>query len=45
MEALWPGDEGTNRLYYGDNLPILASFLNDDSIRGQVRLVVLWEFP
>ncbi len=33
--------EGENRLYYGDNLPILASLLNEPSIRGKVRLVYI----
>lgn len=40
-QVLWPGDKNENRLYYGDNLPILASFLNDDSIREKVRLVYI----
>ncbi len=30
-----------NSLYYGDNLPILASLLQEPSIRGQVRLVYI----
>ncbi|MBE7532551.1 MAG: site-specific DNA-methyltransferase [Chloroflexi bacterium] len=30
-----------NRLYYGDNLPILASLYRNPSIRGQVRLVYI----
>ena len=37
------GQEGTadNRLYYGDNLPILASLLRDPSIKGSVRLIYI----
>ncbi|HZS75224.1 MAG TPA: site-specific DNA-methyltransferase [Ktedonobacteraceae bacterium] len=43
---LWRGNEGnkktiTNRLYYGDNLPILASLLEDSSICGKVRLIYI----
>ena len=34
------GDNG-KRLYYGDNLPILAALLQDPAIRGQVRLVYI----
>ncbi len=30
-----------NRLYYGDNLPILASLLNDSAIRGRVKLIYI----
>ena len=30
-----------NRLYWGDNYPILLHLLNDDSIRGKVRLVYI----
>jgi adenine-specific DNA-methyltransferase len=40
-QVLWQSDKSENRLYYGDNLPILASFLNDDSIRDKVRLVYI----
>lgn len=44
---LWHGatssdsTEGANRLYYGDNLPILASLLLDPSIRGKVKLIYI----
>ncbi|MFN8458157.1 MAG: site-specific DNA-methyltransferase [Anaerolineae bacterium] len=41
VKVLWQGAESKNHLYYGDNLPILASFLNDDSIRHKVRLVYI----
>lgn len=40
-KELWRGDDAINRLYYGDNLPILASLIKDDSIRGKVRLVYI----
>ena len=30
-----------NRLYWGDNLPILRMLLNDDRVRGKVRLVYI----
>lgn len=31
----------SNRLYYGDNLPILASLLRDPTIKGKVRLIYI----
>lgn len=34
-------DEWMNRLYFGDNLGILASFLKDKEICGKVRLVYI----
>jgi len=30
-----------NRLYYGDNLPILAALLQDPLVRGKVRLIYI----
>lgn len=40
LELLWqPTGESSNRLYYGDNLPILASLLPEYS--GKVRLVYI----
>ncbi|MEA5510444.1 site-specific DNA-methyltransferase [Crocosphaera sp. UHCC 0190] len=30
-----------NRLYYGDNLPILLSFLRDANIQGKVKLIYI----
>ncbi len=42
VRVLWTGSqEHENRLYYGDNLPILASLLREPAIRGQVRLVYI----
>jgi adenine-specific DNA-methyltransferase len=39
---LWRGPAATkNRLYFGDNLSILAGFLNDPGVRGKVRLVYI----
>ncbi|WP_423223767.1 site-specific DNA-methyltransferase [Candidatus Amarolinea aalborgensis] len=43
---LWPetGSQAAtshNRLYFGDNLPILASLLRDPTVRGHVRLVYI----
>jgi adenine-specific DNA-methyltransferase len=38
---LWQGAASNNRLYHGDNLPILASLLKDSSIRGKVRLIYI----
>ena len=33
--------KSVNRLYWGDNLPILRMLLNDDRVRGKVRLVYI----
>lgn len=45
IKTLWQSspqmNEGKNHLYYGDNLPILASLMYDSSIRGKVRLVYI----
>jgi adenine-specific DNA-methyltransferase len=41
---LWPelyGHVVPNRLYYGDNLTILAALTHDPSVRGHVRLVYI----
>jgi len=43
---VWPDNiftslELPNRLYFGDNLQILASLLNDPNIRGKVRLIYI----
>lgn len=41
---LWPvryGAAPCNRLYYGDNLPILAGFARDPALRGRVRLIYI----
>ena len=34
-------DNSKNRLYYGDNLPILAFLLGDPDVKGNVRLVYI----
>ena len=42
---IWSGSKEEkqvpNRLYYGDNLPILASLAQDPSIRGNVQLIYI----
>lgn len=46
-QVLWQGtlkqkeDLFTNRLYYGDNLPILASLLQEPAIRGKIQLIYI----
>jgi len=40
IKGLWHG-AGKNRLYYGDNLPILAHLLEDSCVRSHVRLVYI----
>ena len=41
VAEIWRGTTDKNRLYFGDNLPILASLLQDPSIRGQVKLIYI----
>ena len=47
IQALWYGGAGkddteaSNRLYYGDNLPVLASLLQESAICGKVRLIYI----
>ena len=47
IKTLWQGGTGiedaqaANRLYYGDNFPILASLLQESSIRGKVQLIYI----
>jgi adenine-specific DNA-methyltransferase len=39
---LWPEDNpGLNRLYYGDNIAILAALQYDPAIRGKVKLIYI----
>jgi adenine-specific DNA-methyltransferase len=39
--CLYEGSDTSNRLYFDDNLPVLAALLNDESVRGQVRLIYI----
>src|SRR6266852_1349621 len=46
IKTLWKGNRAQtlgdeNRLYYGDNLPVLASLLKDHAVRGKVRLIYI----
>lgn len=36
-----PPKEGENRLYYGDNLPVLAKLMNEPELRGEINLVYI----
>jgi adenine-specific DNA-methyltransferase len=41
---LWPeacGEPALNRLYFGDNLPVLAALRGEADVRGKVRLVYI----
>ncbi len=35
------GGKISNRLYYGDNLPVLAALMDDAAVRGKVRLIYI----
>ena len=39
--CLHEGCDTNNRLYFADNLPVLAALMNDQSVRGQVRLIYI----
>lgn len=42
VSLLWSNSvSSSNRLYFGDNLPILTHLLQDERIRGKVRLVYI----
>ncbi len=44
MRQVWTGSasgHAPNALYFGDNLPALASLLKDPAVRGQVRLIYI----
>lgn len=48
FELLWrprqdnePESDSKNRLYCGDNLPVLATLLKDETIRGKIKLIYI----
>src|SRR5437867_1966267 len=44
ISLLWHGKQSgsmSNRLYFGDNLPVLQSLLHDPSIRSHVSLIYI----
>lgn len=42
LQTVWqPTHATTNRLYYGDNLPILAALLKDPTVCGKVQLIYI----
>jgi len=46
FDVLWQYDDGggklpSNRLYYADNLGVLAALLKDDAVAGKVRLIYI----
>lgn len=46
MSTLWSGQAdkkaaARNRLYFGDNLQVLATLLNDPTVKGKVKLVYI----
>lgn len=44
MRQVWPAlssDSAPNMLLFGDNLPALATLLQDPTVRGQVRLIYI----
>lgn len=42
VTPLWSGPAAAqNRLYFGDNLPLLATLLQDPTVRGKVKLVYI----
>ncbi len=41
VKVVQHGSSTQNRLYFGDNLPLLRDLLEDETVRGQVRLVYI----
>ncbi len=42
VSKVWTESEGAqNRLYYGDNLPILSSLLGDPTVSGKIKLIYI----
>lgn len=41
VTEIWRGRVSNNRLYFGDNLPILARLLQDPEVCGQVKLIYI----
>jgi adenine-specific DNA-methyltransferase len=41
VSLLWQTLPTANRLYYGDNFPILSNLLKDEDVRGKVRLIYI----
>ena len=41
ITEIWRGTTDRNRLYFGDNLPILARLLREPDVRGRVKLVYI----
>lgn len=41
VAMIWQGSSDRNRLYFGDNLSVLARLFRDDCVRGKVKLVYI----
>jgi adenine-specific DNA-methyltransferase len=41
LRVLWQGGHANNQVYYGDNLPILASLMQASELRRHIRLVYI----
>lgn len=41
ISLLWQTVPTVNRLYFGDNLPILSNLLNDEDVCGKVQLIYI----
>lgn len=41
LRVLWQAEHANNQLYYGDNLPILASLMQASELRRHIRLVYI----
>lgn len=41
FKPLWKNGESSNRLYFGDNLPVLQDLLHDKSVAGNIRLIYI----
>ncbi|MBI5914662.1 MAG: site-specific DNA-methyltransferase [Bacteroidetes bacterium] len=41
FHPIWQNGNTPNRLYFGDNLVVMRDLLNDESIKGKVRLIYI----
>ncbi len=41
LKTIWEGNNTVNKLYFADNLLVLRKLMEDDNVRGKVRLVYI----
>ena len=38
---IWQNGNSANRLYFGDNLTVMSDLLNDETVKGKIRLIYI----